>query len=294
MNQKPTTSIPRVPQRPADSHKGSVGRIVVFGGSWGEVGMVGAPALTANAALRSGAGLVQIVTEPDAMPMVATLAPCATTRCLESSADLSKLAVEFGADVVAIGPGMGNAVSADQILSLLQSFSGGIVVDADALNTLATVGEWLAAWPGNVVLTPHPGEFNRLLEGFGMPLLGEGDKASERDRAESANAFAAVTRTTVVLKGMGTIVSDPEQYYVNQTGNSGMATAGTGDVLTGMIAALVGQKLSATDAAILGVYAHGLAGDAAAAHQGRISMTALDMIDALAEVFSDLSHDGNR
>ncbi len=250
--------------------------------------MVGAPALTANAALRSGAGLVRIVTESGAMSAVATLSPCATTRLLEPAADLAKLAVEFGANVVAIGPGLGQSVKPDQILSLLETFSGGIVVDADALNALASVGEWKARWPKNVVLTPHPGEFRRLLEGFDMADY------FDRDRQDAANAFAVRTQTTVVLKGMGTVVSDGEQYYVNQTGNAGMATAGTGDVLTGMIAALMGQGMSAMDAAILGVYAHGLAGDAAAAHQGRISMTANDLLDALAEVFSDLEHESQR
>jgi NAD(P)H-hydrate epimerase len=280
--------VPKVPQRAVDAHKGDVGRIVVFGGSWGDLGMVGAPALTANAALRSGAGLIQIITERDAMPSIAALAPCATTRCLPDKGDLSKLAVEFGADVVAIGPGLGQSIQPDRIAVLLDDFSGGIVVDADALNALAQVGEWSARWPKNVVITPHPGEFRRLLEGFGM------SEHCDRERLDAANALAIRTKTTVILKGQGTVVTNGEQYYVNQTGNAGMATAGTGDVLTGMIAALMGQGMSAMDAGVLGVHTHGLAGDAAAAHLGRISMTALDLLDALPEVFCDLEHEVQR
>ncbi|MEZ6084714.1 MAG: NAD(P)H-hydrate dehydratase [Phycisphaerae bacterium] len=104
MNPQQILTVPKVPQRSQDAHKGDVGRIVVFGGSWGEVGMIGAPSLSANAALKSGAGLVQIITQREAMPMVAPLAPCATTRCLNPEVELSKQAVEFGADVVAMGP----------------------------------------------------------------------------------------------------------------------------------------------------------------------------------------------
>lgn len=250
--------------------------------------MIGAPALTANAALRSGAGLVQIITPREAMSMVAPLAPCATTRCLSDDGELSKQAVEFGADVVAIGPGLGTSIRPDRVAALLTEFSGGIVVDADALNALASVGEWSAGWPANVVLTPHPGEFQRLQEGLGLPI------SANQDRLDAAVALANRTKVTVVLKGQCTVVTNGEQYYVNQTGNAGMATAGTGDVLTGTIAALMGQGMSAMDAAVLGVHAHGLAGDAAAAHLGRISMTALDLIESLAEAFSDLEHESHR
>ncbi|MCA9251943.1 MAG: NAD(P)H-hydrate dehydratase [Phycisphaerales bacterium] len=288
MNPQQILTVPKVPQRSQDAHKGDVGRIVVFGGSWGEVGMIGAPSLSANAALKSGAGLVQIITQREAMPMVAPLAPCATTRCLNPEVELSKQAVEFGADVVAIGPGLGQSIQPAAIAALLTEYSGGIVVDADALNALATVGNWAAGWPDNVVLTPHPGEFQRLLDGLGV------SECDRDNRIDAAVALAVRTGVTVVLKGHCTVVATREQYYVNQTGNAGMATAGTGDVLTGVIAALMGQGMSAMDAAILGVHAHGLAGDAAAAHHGRISMTALDLLDALAEAFSDLEHEAHR
>jgi ADP-dependent NAD(P)H-hydrate dehydratase len=281
--------LPELPLRSPDAHKGDVGRIVVIGGSLGERGMVGAPAMTANGAFRSGAGLVEIITDEAAMPAILTLAPCATTRSIKSKGgQFSKLAVDFGAHVVAIGPGLGDSVDPGQVVALLNEFSGGIVVDADALNALAKAGEWNARWPHNVVLTPHPGEFRRLLDGYGM------SEFSEKDRLETANAFATRTKTTVVLKGMGTIVTDGERYYINQTGNAGMATAGTGDLLTGMIAALIGQGMSAFDAAVLGVFAHGLAGDSSAEELGRLSMTALDILDALPEVFFDLEHDMHR
>ncbi|NOX58980.1 MAG: NAD(P)H-hydrate dehydratase, partial [Planctomycetes bacterium] len=150
---------------------------------------------------------------------------------------------------------------------------------------LATVGKWQPRWPHNVVLTPHPGEFQRLLNGYGM------SEVSTENRVESACSFAATTGATVVLKGQGTVVTDGTRYYINQTGNAGMATAGSGDVLTGVIAALMGQGMSALNAAVLGVYVHGLAGDAAAEELGRISLTALDLLDSLPEAFFDLEHD---
>lgn len=277
--------IPKLPARAIDAHKGDVGRVLVIGGSLGVRGMIGAPALVANACLRSGAGLVQIATERAALGYVGMLAPCATTRGLTAGQeDLAALAVEFGADVVAIGPGLGQTLTGDQIDALLQAFSGGIVVDADALNALAAKGRWQARWPHNVVVTPHGGEMQRLLEGWGL-------RADPRDREACALALASEARVTVVLKGHGTVVTNGEQIYVNQTGNAGMATAGAGDVMTGVIAALIGQKLDAFSAAVLGVHVHGLAGDAAAEQLGRTSLMATDIIEYLSEAFCDLELD---
>jgi NAD(P)H-hydrate epimerase len=279
------TRIPKLPDRAIDAHKGAVGRIMVVGGSLGEQGMIGAPALTANACLRSGSGLVQILTERAAQAYLAVLAPCATTRRMpDQDVDLAALAVGFGADVVAVGPGMGTTVTGDQIAGLLNRFSGGVVVDADALNALATAGRWSAQWPHNVVVTPHPGEMSRLLQGRGLD-----DDLRHRERA--AVRLATDTHCVVVLKGAGTVVTDGDRVYINQTGNSGMATAGSGDVLTGVIAALIGQKMSSFDAAVLGVHVHGLAGDSAAEQMGRISLMAADLLDFLPEAFCDLEVD---
>ena len=282
------TRVPQLPARAPDAHKGSVGRIAIIAGSLGERGMFGAASLTANGALRSGAGLVQVITERSAQPYVCMLAPCATTRALEGqSDDLAALAVDFGADAVAVGPGLGETVCAAQLHHLLTTFSGGIVMDADALNTLAAAGAWSAKWPHNVVLTPHPGEMKRLVDGIGIDV-------DVKDREACAVAYARATGVNVVLKGAGTVVTDGRRVYVNQTGNAGMATAGTGDVLTGVIVGLLGQKMEAFDAAVLGVHVHGLAGDSASEELGRISMTALDLLDFLPEAFCDLELDAGQ
>lgn len=281
--------IPDLPVRADDAHKSTVGRIMVVAGSMGEFGMAGAAILTANGALRSGAGLVCVATQREAMSTITITTPCATTSALAAGADIGELAVRWGADVVAIGPGLGELITGEQVVSLMSRFSGGLVVDADALNALAQAGRWSAQWPHNVVLTPHPGEMKRLLDGWGMHMPAE-KSASKRsdDRVRTAHEFAVESGAVVVLKGAHTVVADPNRVYVNQSGNSGMATGGSGDVLTGIIAALIGQQMSAFDAAVLGTHLHGLAGDFAAEELGRISLTAMDVIDFLPDAFCDL------
>ncbi|MCK4659955.1 MAG: NAD(P)H-hydrate dehydratase [Phycisphaerae bacterium] len=276
------TEIPTLPTRADDAHKGEVGRILVVGGRMNDLGMIGAPALAANAAMRAGAGLVQILTPAAAQPVVAPLAPCGTTRCFSpDSLPLSALAVEFGADVVALGPGLDPCVTAEMILELLNDYSGSIVLDADGLNTLADAGCWEASWPDQVVLTPHPGELKRLMRGFKVDTDLE-------DRRRSTTDLALHTGAAVVLKGNGTVVSDGERIYVNQTGNSGLATGGSGDVLTGVIAGLLGQQMSRIDAAVLGVYLHGLAGDIGAEEMGKLSLMAWDLLDFIPEAILEL------
>jgi len=276
------TEIPSLPQRADDAHKGEVGRIVIVGGRMNEFGMIGAPALAANAALRSGAGLVQIVVTAEAQAEVARLAPCATTRRFSPGGPpLSTLAIEFGADAVALGPGLDPSVTADVILELLNDYSGNVVLDADGLNTLAAAGRWEASWPDQVVLTPHPGELRRLIDGLGVDTDPE-------DRRQAATDLALRTGAAVVLKGAGTVVSDGDRIYVNPTGNSGLATGGTGDALTGIIAGLLGQQMSRINATVLGVYLHGLAGDIGAEELGRLSLTAWDLLDFIPEAILEL------
>ena len=274
--------IASLPSRPDDAHKSSVGRIMVVAGSMGERAMAGAAGLCANGALRAGAGLVCVATQREALPIVAVLAPCATGMALDFGADINSLAVGFGADVVAVGPGLGDRVTGAQVTDLLGRFSGKVVLDADALNGLAQQGRWNARWPHNVVLTPHPGEMKRLCAGWGWD-------DPDADRRKLACRFAGETGVVVVLKGARSVVADPDRVYVNQTGNSGMATGGAGDVLTGIIAALMGQKMSAFDAAVLGTHLHGLAGDFAAEELGRMSVTAADLVDFLPEALCDLA-----
>ncbi len=253
--------------------------------------MVGAPALAANAAFRTGAGLVQILTTKDAQSPVSMLAPCATTRVMTEgdTGRLAEVVSEFDADVVAIGPGLSPQVSGADVVRLMEGFEGGMVIDADGLNALARVGCWRAPRNGQVVVTPHPGEMRRLMAGLELDDTaraagGDPEKQKPNDaeaRREIAGTVAKETGAVVVLKGAGTVVSAGDRTYVNTTGHSGMATGGVGDVLTGVIAALMGQKMTAYDAAVLGVYLHGLAGDLAGARVGLVSLTALDMVEAI-------------
>ena len=278
-----TTKVPPLPTRADDAHKGDVGRITIIGGRLDEVAMLGAPALTANAALRSGAGLIQVVAPQQILPNIINLAPCATGRTLPGpdGPSLSQVAVSFGADVVAVGPGLDPAIDATRLAELLDRFSGNLVIDADGLNLLATMGDWTSGWPHQIVLTPHPGEMKRLLEGRALGV-------TPSDRAGSAVLLSRSCGAVVVHKGARTVVTDGQKVYVNPTGNAGMATGGSGDVLTGIIAALLGQKMSTFDAAVLGVYVHGLAGDMAAEELGRLSLTALDLVEYLPDAFCEL------
>jgi len=277
------TRIPPLPQRADDAHKGDVGRIVVLGGRLDDAAMIGAPALCANAALHSGAGLVQIMAPRQALGHIIALVPCATGLALpdgESTA-VREAVIGFGADALAVGPGLAPRVDAETMTDLLGNFSGNVVIDADGLNLLATMGQWQANWPHQIVLTPHPGEMRRLLDGRGI-------EADPADRTECAVLLSRSCGAIVVHKGARTVVTDGTRVFVNQSGNSGMATGGAGDVLTGIIAALMGQKMTAFEAAVLGVYVHGLAGDMAAEELGRISMTAMHLIEFLSDAFCEL------
>jgi len=269
-----TNDIPAFPDRADDVHKGNVGRLVIVGGRFDDVGMVGAPALAANAALKVGVGLVQILTTKEAQLPVSILAPCATTRVLPGGdgSHLIDAARAFRADVVAIGPGLAPNITGPDILRFVDSFQSGVVIDADGLNALARVGTWSVSRKGQIVITPHAGEMGRLLKGLGRI-------ADASARSVCAKSVANETGTIVVLKGAATVVSDGERVYVNATGHSGMATGGSGDVLTGMIAGLMGQGMNAFDASVLGVYLHGRAGEFAGERTGMVSMTAADLLD---------------
>ncbi len=278
------SQVPPLPTRAEDAHKGDVGRIAIIGGRLDDDAvMLGAPALAANAALRSGAGLVQIIARKETLPAIIGLAPCATGRPLPAAGDLSlgQMTVAFGADVVAVGPGLDPAIDGRRLGELLTAFSGNIVIDADGLNVLAGMGLWEAAWPHQIVLTPHPGEMGRLLKGRSIDV-------PKSDRTAAAVALSRSCGAVVVHKGARTVVTDGRDVYINASGNSGMATGGAGDVLTGVIAALLGQKMSPFEAAVLGVYVHGLAGDMAAEELGRMALTALDIIEYLPDALCEL------
>jgi len=280
--------LPRLPARPRDAHKGIFGRVLVAGGSRG---MIGAPALAANAALRSGCGLAHLAVPAPVQLAAAALAPCATSSALAATPDGMIAAsaaaglLSMRADVLALGPGMGRSRAGERLVAALVSRSSvPVVLDADGLNNLSGLPRVLAARrPAALVLTPHPVEAARLMVAADIPL----DPKSRR--RESAMALARAASAVVVLKGAGSIVTDGEAVFVNRTGNPGMATGGSGDVLTGVIAALIAQGLSPLDAAVLGVHVHGRAGDLAARRVGQVSLIATDLLDVLPAAFRSLS-----
>lgn len=273
------TLLRRLRDRPADSHKGDFGRILAVGGS---EGMAGAISLTGLAALRSGSGLVKVAVPEMIQSLVAANNPCLMSIGCAADGDsfhganASSLAHHCNwADVVAIGPGMGQGSALNFIMSqLYPSVQVPMVIDADGLNALADGDDIdLSKHEGQRVLTPHPGEFCRLV----------GEQITSRAKLEErAKQLAKETRTVVVLKGNCTFVSDGENDFSNTTGNPGMATAGSGDVLTGVITSLIGQGFSTFEASTLGVYLHGKAGDEAAKSIGAISLIATDIVQHLA------------
>jgi NAD(P)H-hydrate epimerase len=278
------TAIPKLPPRPAEGHKGTFGRVLMISGS---LGMTGAAALAGRAALRAGSGLVRVATSRSALPIVAALEPCYTTLPLaeDSEGRISVKAINTlldaiqDNDVVAIGPGTGQSAGLRSIVETLVQQDGlRLLLDGDGLNNLSRLRDWPKKCRAQVVLTPHPGEMKRLWSGLFREEM-------PKDRQETAVRAAQATGAVVALKGAGTVVTDGHRVYVNTTGNPGMATAGSGDVLTGVTAALWGQGLSRLDATILSVYLHGLAGDLASNRLGQISLMATDILDALPEAF---------
>ena len=276
-----------VPARAADSHKGDFGRVLVIAGS---LGRSGAAHLTAIGALRSGAGLVTIATPKSCLPIVAAMAPEYMTEGLEETAsgtiDYAALdrVLEFKADIIAVGPGLGQSPgTAAFVHGLIERAGVPLVLDADALNAFAGDPDRLMGRDGvDVVITPHPGEMARLLN---ISI-----EAVQHDRLRHATEFAANHRVHVVLKGHRTIVAGPDnRAFINLTGNSGMATGGTGDLLTGMIAAWFAQLLDAEAACKLAVYLHGTAGDLAEADEGDVALVAGDVAARLGDAVLELT-----
>ena len=243
--------------------------------------MAGAIALAGMATLRSGAGLVKLATATACQPTVAAFEPSAMTIALPCdeqgriAGSARAIIVEAAAEATAIacGPGLGRSPELVELVGwLYQNITQPMVVDADALNALAQQPAVLAKAVGPRILTPHPGEFGRL--------IGR-EKIELAERENLAKEFAKRTGVVLVLKGHRTVLTDGQQLALNTTGNPGMATGGTGDVLTGIITALLCQRMSPYDAARLGVHVHGLAGDLAAADLGQVAMIASDLIEYL-------------
>jgi NAD(P)H-hydrate epimerase len=275
-----------LPARAAESHKGDFGRVLIVAGSFGKTG---AAHLAALGALRSGAGLVTVATPRSCLPILASMGAEYMTVPLDETpsgtidyAALDRV-LELKTDVIAVGPGLGQEpATAAFVHGLLERAGVPLVVDADALNAFVGDPDRLAGRDGvDVVITPHPGEMARL-----MNLAIE---AVQHDRLTRAREFAAGHRLHVVLKGHRTIVAGPDgRSFVNLTGNPGMATGGTGDLLTGMIAAWFAQLLDAEAACKLSVYLHGAAGDRAESDEGQIALMATDIAARLGDAMLEL------
>jgi ADP-dependent NAD(P)H-hydrate dehydratase len=273
------TQLPRLARRPVEGNKGDFGRVLIVAGSRG---MSGAAILCGRAALRGGAGLVKVAVPCEVAPIVAAGDPCYMTVPLIQDAqgrlDFAALAEIFALEqtqtVLAVGPGLSRGPELSRMLpELVGKATRPLVLDADGLN--AFVGQPAKLHAANVplIVTPHPGELARL--------IGVDTDAVQARREEVAIGFARDHGVIVVLKGHATLVTDGRRLYRNATGNPGMATGGTGDVLTGLIAALVGQRLEPFAAAQLGVYLHGCAGDRARDQVGEVSVIATDLLDFL-------------
>ena len=261
---------PRVP----DSHKGDYGRVLIVAGS---LGKTGAAHLAAVGALRSGAGLVTVATPSTSQAVVAAMGPEYMTAALDEGSDglvpdgVDRV-LDMARDVIAIGPGLGSGQATREfIASLMDRATMPLVIDADGLNAFSEHPDQLAGREGrDVIITPHSGEMARL--------VGMSTDEVQASRLEIARNFAVAHHVYVVLKGHRTLIATPdEQIFINPTGNPGMATGGTGDVLTGMIAAWLSHLLDAEAACKVAVYLHGIAGDLAEAHEGEIAMTSADL-----------------
>ncbi|WP_425060255.1 Bifunctional NAD(P)H-hydrate repair enzyme Nnr [Sporomusa carbonis] len=268
-----------LPCRSPAAHKGMNGRLAVVAGSRG---LSGAAAMTAEGALRAGAGLVTLAAPASLQDILAVKLTEVMTKPLPETATggISQEAVpdiaglSAASDVLAIGPGLGrHEETAAAVRAVIAAADCPLVIDADALNALVGYTDILSECNALPVLTPHPGEMARL--------TGLSSQAVNADRINIARQAAAEWGSIVVLKGARTVVAFPDgEVYINTTGNAGMATGGTGDALTGIIAGLIAQGLSSHDAAVAGVYIHGLAGDVAA-QAGMVGMTATDLIKAV-------------
>lgn len=272
-------------KRKLNTYKTDYGHIFVLAGSRG---LSGAGVLCANAAMRSGSGLVTLGIPESLYPIVAKrvylevmVKPLPETRQKTLSLSEYQKIVDSAqkANVLAIGPGLSRNPSTQRLVrKIVSRLNKPLVIDADGLNALAG---YLDILPRNAILTPHPGEFSRLI---GKPIA-----YIQKNREKLAKSFASHYNIVLVLKGYRTIVAAADKkIYVNPTGNPGMATAGSGDVLTGIIAALLGQGLSAFDAAKTGVYLHGLAGDLAAKEKTQAGMIASDIIDKIPEAINKI------
>lgn len=255
--------------RKAFSHKGNFGHALVIAGSYGKMG---AAVLSTKACLRSGAGLVTCHIPKCGLDILQISAPEAMCKVDDDERVITKIGYDICTfSAVGVGPGIDQQnITADMLLNLLKNYSKPLVIDADALNILSAHKDWLPLIPANSILTPHPKEFERLF----------GNSLNDFEKIETATRQAQQLKIIIILKGHRTFIATPKgNGYFNTNGNAGMATGGSGDVLTGILTGLLAQGYLPEQAAILGVYLHGLAGDKAAQKHGIEGMISGDIIE---------------
>ena len=258
------------------------GRVLIVGGN---MEMIGAPVMAGEAALRMGSGLVQIAIPAPVLAAALSVVPELIGLSLDESAASTRklLAAAEKADVLAIGPGLGQSNSIGKRLNALFQLDKPMVVDADALNYLASLRSWPKSFTARAVLTPHPGEMKRLAKLIGRDSVPEDEKGRIGIAAQAAKAFGQV----VLLKGHRTVVTDSRKVYINHTGDSSLSKAGAGDVLSGILASLIGQGMDLFDAACAAAHLHGKAGEMAGKRLGRRSVLARDVINEIGEAAID-------
>ncbi|OGL47256.1 MAG: NAD(P)H-hydrate dehydratase [Candidatus Schekmanbacteria bacterium RBG_16_38_10] len=277
------SKLPRIEKRRVNTNKGDYGKVLIVAGS---LGMAGAAYLACKGAYRSGAGLVYLAIPKGIYDVVGAKLTCTVIHSLDQTVDgsisekaLGKiLQIANNCDSVAIGPGLSqNANTGKLVTQLIRKLSIPFVLDADGLNLISKYPQILKEAKVPVVITPHQGELSRIMR---VPV-----SQIEKDREGISVRAANTYKIILVLKGHNTIVTDGKRVYKNPTGNPGMATGGSGDVLTGMIATFLAQGVAPFNAAQLAVYIHGFAGDLAAKNVGEVSMLATDILGYLPTAF---------
>jgi ADP-dependent NAD(P)H-hydrate dehydratase len=268
-------TVPPLPPRPADGHKGMFGRVLVVGGN---KQMLGAPVLAGTAALRMGSGLVQIAVPRSILAAALSVTPELIGLALGKGTGARVLDdAAQKADAIVLGPGLGSSPVAAGRVGRLVRLEKPMVLDADALNVLSAGKRWPAGVKAHAVLTPHPGEMARLGKLIGRDKVPEDDEGRIDYAVAAATAFGQV----IVLKGSRTVVTDAARVYVNHSGDSSLSKAGSGDVLSGILGCLLGQKLDRFEAACLAVHLHGRAGELAGRKLGMRCVLARDVIEAI-------------
>ncbi|MBW8049729.1 MAG: NAD(P)H-hydrate dehydratase [Cytophagales bacterium] len=271
-----------VKRRAKFSHKGTFGHALLITGSYGKMG---AALLAAKACLRSGAGLLTMHIPKCGYEIVQTALPEAMVTVDDSNDYFTTIPEIEKYSAIGIGPGLGMDKLTQKALSqLIQKSSKPLVIDADAINIIGKNKDIFRQIPANSIFTPHPKEFERVAR-----IVNPSRPANDYERLDLLRTFAAKTKSFIVLKGAHTCIATPDcDCYFNSTGNPGMATAGSGDVLTGIITGLLAQGYSPFEAAILGIYLHGLAGDIAAKKFGKEAMIASDMVKMLGNAYKEI------